>query len=245
MHNEMQDRQTGILLEMSQNRKRGPKMKSHRIQIFASMLLSGMLLCAGSMRADTVFSSFGPGQSFPTNHFWDVGNTGSGSGQVVAFPFIPSETVELTSADLALSQQISPFTPLNVFIETNTSGMPGSILDTLTQQGTFNANAAVVSFTCSTCSVLTAGTTYWIVGQQSDASAQTVWLWSPTDTASWFFNSTDSATGPWSPATVANNISAFDVNGTTPTSPTPEPGSLALLATGVLGLMAAGRRRIS
>jgi hypothetical protein len=164
---------------------------------------------------------------------------------VVAFPFIPSETVTLTSADLALAQLLSPFTPLNVYVESNSAaGMPGSILDTLTQQGTFSANAAVVSFTCSTCSVLNAGTTYWIVGQQSDASAETAWLFSPTDMATWFFNDADSATGPWSQATASNNISAFDVNGSTSTSPVPEPGSLALLVTGALGVMGALRRRM-
>lgn len=217
---------------------------STRFHMFAAILAGSLLSTAVVAHADTVASTFGTGQSFITSSWWDVGAVpGSAQVQVDAFPFVPTETVTLTNANLGLYQLSSANTPLTVYIESSLSGHPGSILDTLTQVGTFNGNAAVVNYTCSTCSVLTAGTTYFIVGQQTDPTQLTAWSYSPSATGSWFFDETNSATGPWTLATAGNHFSAFDVNGTPTTAPTPEPGALSLLGSGVAALMAAAWRR--
>jgi hypothetical protein len=168
--------------------------------------------------------------------------------QVDAFSFSPSETATVTGADLALAAIAGAATPLNVYIESSSGGAPGTILDTLTQTGSFSAypTTAVVNFTCSgSCSTLDAGTTYWIVGQQTNASNEAGWMYSLGDTGTWFFNEANSATGPWSTATTGDNFSAFDVTGTAATSPVPEPGSLALVGTGLIGLAGALRRRLA
>ena len=226
-------------------------MRVRMFGVLASAAVGLMLMAsAREMRADTVvFSNFTePGNTYEGASWWTVGTTikpPTGT-QADAFPFSPTQTATLTGADLALAAN-GPVSPLNLYIEANGASGPGMILDTLTQVGSYTdyPTTSLVNFTCSgTCTTLNAGSTYWIVATQSNPANTTFWLNSFTDSAPWYYNLTNSATGPWTLATAAGNDSAFDVTGTPSTvPPIPEPASAALLASGLLGIAGAVRRR--
>src|ERR1700733_13833490 len=99
---------------------------------FSSSLAVLALLATSTLVAhgDTVYSNFGPGQTYDTSSGgYDIG-TVLNIRQVIAVPFTPTETVTLTNAVLAL-QQLSGRGAMKVYIESSSGGAPGTILDTL------------------------------------------------------------------------------------------------------------------
>lgn len=198
--------------------------------------------------ADTIYSQFGPSQTFSTGSYViGVPVLGNTANQLIASSFIPTETATLTDAVLAmrLAQGFAVTNPVTVFIESSVASAPGSIIDTLTQVGNQSGAPSLIDFVCASCSVLDAGTMYFLVAYQPDIETSNGWNFVDLTTKGTVFdNQVGSPTGPWS-NDPNEFLPAFEVNGTTSTSTssTPEPSTLVLLGTGILGLAGVARRK--
>jgi len=176
---------------------------------------------------------------------------------VFAEPFTAASTANLAGATLALGNYSGSNTPITLDLESDASGMPGSVLASLTQQGaipqygtpgpvTFNYNGAAVQ--------LISGATYWLVAVETDPNSEQAWFLSNGAMGIDAFNYDGSATGPWTAGCppgqgCSDSLAAFEVDGTTPTTPpittVPEPCSLLLFGLALMIPAAVVRRRMA
>lgn len=234
-----------------------------RAVLLAILAALAALVSSSAARAGTipVFSDFvecGSGGAGCYNQNELYGIAGPSQGDFVqAMPFTAGVTARLATAVLALGDLTSPgFTsnPLTLDLEStsNVTNLPsGIILASLTQQGAIiispsgALSSGLVTFDYSGAPLqLTQGARYWLVALQTGGT-NTGWFWSVNgDSAVTAFNFSGSADPPsWDASTSDNILAAFEVDGTSATTASPEPTSLLLLGTGLLGLALVVRRR--
>jgi hypothetical protein len=141
------------------------------------------LAAAGEARADAVvFSNFGPGTTFDTNHGYTVAGSATNTANVVANSFTVASNVNFTSAQLALGLVSGP-SMLQVLLVADAGGVPGSIIETINVNiGPFPPGS-VVTATSVLNPLLTSGTTYWLMAYAPGANTLAEWNFSLSDTS--------------------------------------------------------------
>ncbi|MGH7938805.1 MAG: choice-of-anchor R domain-containing protein [Bryobacteraceae bacterium] len=218
-------------------------MKIKKNYLGLSVILAALLTTV-SVKADVLYSTLGPNDEFDAanGYFVDGSNF---FNQVIASPFTVSSSATLGDAMLGLNNFSGSNSPVNVFLESDAGGMPGTILATLTQSGVippFNSETLTM-FTPTTSFALQTGVTYWLVAGETDPTTEQTWDFANGDTKNNIaFNQVGSPTGPWT--TFTGTDVAFRID----SAAIPEPSSFMLLGAGLLGVGAiafARRRRLS
>jgi len=216
--------------------------------VLAAVIVLFAALTALPARADTVFSNFGPGMSFTAGSGWSVGTetlVGTVVNVVQAAPFTPTGAFQFTDAQVAVELSTGS-TPFSAFLETDSGGLPGVILDTLTlSSGTIGAVPSIVTYSCVACPNLTSGTPYWLVLLESDPNAFGGWNFcsgTSNCVSTPASNGSGSATGPWVTTPTRLGTGAFEIDGSSGLA-VPEPGTLFLLGSSFAGLAFWRKRR--
>jgi hypothetical protein len=220
-------------------------MKQAMLMLAALTVLFGVV---GQAKADIIFNDYGPAYTYNLSG-WSVGLAVENQYST-ASQFTASSTGSVSQVDIGLSLT-SGTNNVVVDLMTNSNGAPGTVLesyDFVNQMGpTGSQNPPLVALSISN-PLLTAGTTYWMTVFPDSRTANT--------SAEWNFNnqgviglvdqSTDNG-ATWTPTGGGGSLGAFEIFGTTPAPPTPEPATLTLLVAGIstaggFGLLKRGRR---
>lgn len=199
-----------------------------------------------SARADTVYSDFGPGQSYNNYYGYQI-KACYLCGTEVAASFTPSANYTLSQIDIALMWGGLANNEAKVELVDSSSGLPGTTvleswnLSNLPYEG---SGAAPDSLLSSGGVTLSSGTQYWVVANPAASGFD---VWNETDASHFggFAKGFEGIDGGYSWSTYGVDSSytpAFDVLGAQPTA-TPEASTLTLLSVmGLVGLAWAARR---
>ena len=216
--------------------------KAVLVALFLSLVAAMASLPAS---ADTLFTTLGPGGSYDSSGAWNVSGTAYG-GIVIGNPFTLGSGATVSDAVLALGNLFGSNPPMNVYIESDNSGSPDSVLASLTKVGTIPSyyfGGGLVTFTCSGIACDLAAGNYWLVAVEPDSTTAQDWYFAYNDPTT---NRAAGLGGSPTGLTVDSDLTenAFQIDGS-PDAATPEPSSFLLLGSGLLGLAGLLKRKLT
>jgi len=216
---------------------------TRKFTLLTALAVLTLAFCATASAADILYTTLGPNGEYDTASGYFVDGS-QFNNQVLALPFTPNQTENMVDAVLALGNYAGGNSPINLYLAEDTgAGEPGSVIATLTQQGDippFSGGGGLVTFNCNGCGTVDAGSTYWLIAQETDPGTEQAWMFAYQDQQGHLaFNQTGTVDGPWNQ--FDGTITGFRVDG----EAVPEPGTPVMLGSGIVAAAAGLRRKLN
>jgi hypothetical protein len=226
---------------MGKRHKANPDMRAHVempgwwFPVLAAAFLSSGLPAVGE--GTSLFSTFGPGQSFSSNGAGIVGTNVLGLHySAIAEQFEVSQAANLSSVQVALNWNQGT-NALVVRVALDNAGLPGAVLESFRVSATHGFPGTVVTANSTLNPLLASGLTYWLEVLPGDPTTYGDWFSrDPFPNSGSVHLAIDTGAG-WGISSTGSGPQAFEISGVV----VPEPGSAILLGLGLLAIPAIKR----